>query len=89
MAEKIWMVGGSTGKYLDRREWVVDAWRSEEEAKARVRFLTEKMQELGATPSMDWGEREKVTSKMRKHDAAFLYDFPGTSYYICEMDLKP
>lgn len=77
MSETIWVVGGSTGEYSDRTEWVVDAWRSEAEAQARVTFLTEKMQELGITHHMDWEIREQAVEKMREHVLAFAARDPG------------
>ncbi len=89
MSEKIWMVGGTTGEYSDRTEWVVDAWRSEVEAQARIAFLTNKMQELGISRRMDYDIRQEAVEKMRQFDEAFSHDYTGTSYYICELELKP
>lgn len=92
MSEKIWMVGGTTGEYSDRTEWVVDAWRSEAEAQARVKFLTEEMQRLGITgsePDRYEDSHEARRKEMRKHDRGFHDDYTGTSYYLCEMELKP
>lgn len=89
MSEKIWMVGGTTGEYGDRTKWVVDAWRSEAEAQARVKFLTDKMQELGVDYRAEWDARRKAEDAMREFDPAFSNDYTGTSYYICELELKP
>ena len=90
MSETIWMVGGTTGEYSDRTEWVVDAWRSKAEAKARVLFLTTKMQELGISTleryRTPW---ERAVDEMKKTDPDFSNDYTGTSYYLCELELKP
>jgi hypothetical protein len=82
------MVGGTSGEYSDRTEWVVDAWRSEIEAQARVTELKRFMQEIGIDWHK-WEDRERAIKKMRKHDAAFQLDYTGTEYYICELELKP
>ena len=91
MSEKIWMVGGTTGEYSDRSEWVVDAWRSEEEAQARVTHLNTRMLELGMnTKKFRYSPAyEKAMEEMRKTDIAFQNDYTGTEYYICELELKP
>ena len=95
MSEKIWMVGGTTGEYSDRTEWVVDAWRSEAAAQARVVELKRFMQEIGCGRDRDdylrggWQEREKRDEEMRKHDPGFQQDYTGVEYYICELELKP
>jgi hypothetical protein len=91
MSEKIWMVGGTTGEYSDRTEWVVDAWRSEQEAKDRVQELTRLMQEIGVPRGgfMQYEERGPKEDEMRKHDPAFQCDYTGSEYYICELELKP
>lgn len=92
MSEKIWMVGGTTGEYSDRTEWVVDAWRSEAEAQARVVELTKAMQRLGITgrePDRYMEAHERRREEMQKLDPSFMDDYTGTSYYICEMELKP
>jgi len=94
VSEKIWMVGGTTGEYSDRTEWVVDAWRSEAEAQARVGELKRLMQEIGFPNSSVWdhlssAEQEKRYDEMKKHDPAFRNDYTGTEYYICELELKP
>lgn len=92
MAEKIWMVGGTSGEYSDRTEWVVDAWRSEAEAKARVEELKRRYLELGGDSMYrieDWDERQKTYDKMRETDPAFQADYTGTEWYVCELELKP
>jgi hypothetical protein len=90
MSEKIWMVGGSTGEYSDRVEWAVDAWRSEAEAQARVKFLDDKMRELGLCDSRDdYDIRDQKELAMRAFDPAFSCDYTGSHYYICELELKP
>ena len=92
MSEKIWMVGGTTGEYSDRTEWVVDAWRSESEAQARVVELKRLMQEIGIGSrdnTLTWQEREMREKEMRKHDPAFQHDYTGSEYYTCELELKP
>jgi len=88
--EKIWMVGGTTGEYSDRVEWVVDAWRSESEAQARVRFLDDKMREIGLGAYIDdYDTLGRAELAMRAFDPAFSCDYTGSHYYICEMELKP
>lgn len=90
MSEKIWMVGGTTGEYSDRTEWVVDAWRTEQEAQNRVKFLKARMQELGLTGGNRHSEKYRTAEKeMRKEDKAFQSDYTGTEYYLCELELKP
>jgi hypothetical protein len=86
------MVGGTTGEYSDRTEWVVDAWRSEAEAQARVAELTEAMQRFGITgrePDRYGDSHAARRKEMRKLDPAFDDDYTGTSYYINELELKP
>lgn len=89
MSEKIWMVGGTTGEYSDRMEWVVDAWRSEKEAQDRVVYLQQKMQELGIEKIPYGTKRDEAMKQMHKEDPAFYYDYTGTEYYVCELELKP
>jgi len=90
VSEKIWMVGGSTGEYSDRQEWVVDAWRSEGKAQARVKHLEARMQELGVNTLQRYSDKwNRACAEMVKDDPAFSCDYTGTSYYICELELKP
>lgn len=90
MAEKIWIVIGQSGQYSDGEEWIVDAWRSEQAAQARVEQLERTLRELGAdTMSMDAESVELLTGKMLKHDPEFVFGYPGSRYFFKSCELKP
>ena len=90
MSQPIWMVGGTTGEYSDRTEWVVDAWRTEAEAQERAVFLKRRIEELGIATVERYGKKyEKAIADMKKEDVAFQNDYTGTEYYVCELELKP
>lgn len=88
--KKIYVVGGTSGEYSDRTEWLVDAWETRQAAEARVVELKTLLQKLGITTYFDeWSDEGKaLIAKMRKEDPAFQYDYTGTDYYVSECDLK-
>ena len=86
---QIWIVMGSTGEYSDRGEWVVEAARTEEAAKARVTRLEGLLRELGAE-SGDYDTRRAARDGMRSHaegDPHCDIDYTGTRYWFepCEL----
>jgi hypothetical protein len=85
----IYAVIGVTGEYSDRREWAVDAWRTEVKARARVESLARRIQELGITRDSRYtdGYDEKVKT-MRESDPEFDHDYTGTDYYVVPIELK-
>lgn len=87
---KIWLVYGETGDYADHHEWVVDAWPTEEQANARVQFLTEKMRELGLNDRSRDGKAGWTAAKkeMRKEDVFFDVDYGGMTYSVGHTELK-
>jgi hypothetical protein len=87
---KIWIVFGTTGEYSDRGEWPVDAYRTEEGAQARVKQLTEALQESGIERMDRWTDPwEKALDAFRAaHDPQFSIDYTGTSWHIVACELR-
>ena len=91
MNEKpIWIVFGTTGEYSDRTEWPVDAWTTKEESIDRVKFLTNKIQELGIRGSLYRFDDDDMIKleKMREFDPSFKSDYTGTTYFFYKTVLK-
>ncbi len=85
MAEKIYVVMGTTGEWSDRTEWTVAAYIDEEEAKKHVELASEKANEeavKGNASSNKWNYQYK-----NEYDKSMQIDYTGTSYFICEVDL--
>lgn len=85
----IYVIVGRTGEYSDRVEWMVEAWSTKEKAVERIKFLEEKLLELGAKDERTpYEERDKIEEIMNQYDPSFRLDYTGTSYYLDAVDLK-
>ena len=89
MAERIWIVMGSTGEYSDRNEWPVAAYREERLALTHVELATARAKELeqwtdGEEP-WRWVDRDKRPAN--EHDPDMQMDYTGTDYYAQSVDL--
>lgn len=91
--ENIWIVFGSTGEYSDRTEWMVDAWRSEDAAKARVTELEAMLLESGLQDADDryCDEYEAAIDALRAKmgDPELSIYYTGTRYYFGQCQLHP
>lgn len=91
MSEKIYVVFGATGEYSDYTEWMVDAWRYEQDAQERIMFLNSKMLEIGINGNTCEfvGRGVEKINKMREHDKSFRVCDVKPEYSIIELELKP
>ena len=83
MAEKIYVVMGTTGEYSDRTEWTIAAYSDEEEAKKHVELATERALIEEANSEINgWDYQPK-----NDYDTGMQIDYTGTGYYINEVEL--
>jgi hypothetical protein len=86
---QIFIIEGFTGIYEDRLHWIVDAWSSEESARARIRELTVLVAPLNRLQAQrDWAQLENAKLAMKKHDSQFSIDTSGTHYRFITCELK-
>lgn len=91
--KKIYIVGGSTGEYSDRSEWVVCAYTNESDAQAHVTKATEYAKAWEAflktdeCIDMDWSDKEAAMKKANPVDPAFDCDYTGTRYTYWAVEL--
>lgn len=84
---RIYIIQGATGEYSDRAEWLVGAFKNEDEAKkfvieaeeiSRVHFINYKASE----------SKFKYSNNATSHlDPQFKLDYTGTFYNIIETEL--
>jgi hypothetical protein len=91
---KIWIVHGSAGEYSDRGEWLVEAHKTEDAAKARVAALDALLLEHGykhgdGPNDGDWKARMARREAFAKlaRDPRFSSDYTGTTYWVAECEL--
>lgn len=91
---KIWIVQGTSGEYSDRGEWIVDAWPTEDAAKARVAALDALLLEHGYKHGGGSSDGDYLTQRARMDafkvlagDPCFSADYTGTSYWLTECEL--
>jgi hypothetical protein len=90
---KIYVVIGQTGEYSDRSEWVVAAYRSEEDAKAHVVAATANADAWHAFAQscegmdMEWSEQNERKKSANPLDPFFECDYTGTRYTYQPVDL--
>ncbi len=87
---KIYIVQAQTGEYSDHREWIVQAFRTEEAAKNRVIQLEALMKLYGVDKYVDWETERAGTQSVREDengDPNFDIDYTGTSYYYVSCEL--
>ena len=101
---KIYIVMGMTGEYSDHTEWLVCAYKTEEEAKHRVIELELLLKSHGVLDDgnrihgvLDDGNRidfkglnkvREIIKKLPDGDESFQCDYTGTQYYYEETELK-
>jgi hypothetical protein len=95
MNQYIYVVVGSTSEYSDRQEWVVGAYRNEENAQRRVVELDNLMRLYGydsiENNTLKYEELDQLLEAMRENpngDSNFLIDYNGTRYYYYRIELK-
>lgn len=87
---EIFIVKGVTGIYEDRTEWIVDAWRDEASARARVVELTMLAATLNRMCARrEWDNLAQAKERMMMHDPSFSIDTSGTHYRFISCRLKP
>lgn len=89
MNKQVWLLVGSTGEYSDHQEWFVGYYTKEEDARARVEFLSAKARQLYVSEDnliTDWRSREKNVQEMRKYDPGFVCDYTGSNYNIYPLE---
>jgi hypothetical protein len=96
MSATIYVVMGNSGEYSDFQEWIVDAWHTEDKAKARVAELEHLIRVHRVAyddfRDVEWNERQNRTEAMRNDpngDPGFDVDYTGTNYHYCIATLKP
>ena len=86
---EIFIVEGFTGIYEDRLHWIVDAWSTEESARARIRELSGLVSPLNKLEAQrEWAQLEQAKQGMKKHDPQFSIDTSGTHYRFITCQLK-
>lgn len=84
---KIWIVEGSTGEYSDRTDWVVCAYRTEEQAQEHAWKAMLRAKELA---KINWNHyKDKFKNVVNEYDLKMRLDYStGTVYYHFECELK-
>jgi hypothetical protein len=72
----LWLVHGSCGEYSDRCEWVVCAYRSEEEAKKHTQLAQARADALKRQYENAW----KMPANANEYDPQMQTDYTGTFY---------
>lgn len=92
MTNQIYIVQGSTGEYSDHTEWVIAAYRKEEEAQAHVAAATARARELKVDPGSDgrikdWYQKRKSAERQNQFDPQMQIDYTGVYYTYYPVDL--
>lgn len=90
---KIYVVQGSTGEYSDHREWLVCAFKEEQQAKNFVVQLTQEANTMLAKYKhrYDWkcGKSGRMFDReLPPNDHFFDCDYTGFNYTYCDVELK-
>ncbi len=76
----IYVVGGGTGEYSDRTEWIVAAFTD----KAMGQEMVLRCEKFAPKEGMDYMAREKAKNP---YDPNMRSDYTGTTYYLMEVPL--
>lgn len=83
--ETIYVVTGATGKWSDRTEWMVAAYRDERLAMEHVTKADEAARVIEGNLG---GRRWDVSDGISPYDPYMLMDYTGTHYYYEPMKLR-
>lgn len=78
---KIYVVMGVTGYYDDREEWPVVAFAKRNDAQIRVLQAKERADEICSQ------QHKRGVNMVNEYDPRMKMEYPGTTYYIMEVDL--
>jgi len=95
----IYVVKGSTGEYSDRTEWLVKAFRTEQEAKDHIIAVEVYMKMHGINLDGNVSNNDATGVSMSRWDMVqsvegnpvdpnFQLDYTGTRYYVEQVELK-
>ena len=87
MSETIYLVSGSTGEYSDRRDWVVRAFRSKENAQGFVVTCENFVQKHWPDGDKSYYEHPFSCKHEGGPDPSVHMDYTGTEYSIEEVEL--
>lgn len=91
---KIYVVIGSTGEYSDRNEWLIKAFRDEEDAKFLVTNATNRANQIYTLATEeDWAfhkvyEPDENPSYFNEYDPSMQMEYTKTIYYYKEVELE-
>lgn len=80
----LWIVEGSSGEYSDRRDWVVCAYRTEEEAKRHAERAQARSEELRRKHDTYWD----IPAGANEWDPQESHDCTGTRYTHSMTELR-
>ncbi len=80
---KIYIVGGTTGAYSDRTDWVVCAYTDSEQAETHVRNAMLRAKEIEKSRE----SRYTAVRGINEFDPEMRMDYTGTEYYTVETEL--
>lgn len=80
------VIGGATGEYSDRDEWLVAAYLSKLLAEQRVSDCERRARELKVLANGDTDVDYRAVGK-NEHDPSMHVDYTGVRYYLAEVDL--
>lgn len=84
LLEHLWIVEGSSGEYSDRRDWVVCAYRTEEEAKRHAARAQARSEELRRKHDTYWN----IPAGANEWDPQESHDYTGTRYTYSMTELR-
>ena len=80
----IYVIGGTTGEYSDRSDWIVCAYRDKALADLHVHNAQIRAIEINKTRE----SRYAAPKGANEFDPHMQMDYTGTEYYLTECELK-
>lgn len=88
--EKVWIVQGSTGEYSDHDEWVICAYRTQEQANTHAVLAAARAREIqkAADGEMVFSWDLERLGMFNEYDKDMRIDYTGVNYQVIEVELR-
>lgn len=87
----IYIVQGTTGEYSNRNDWLVCAYRTQEQADEHASKATHRAKEIQEQVHKDgcrYTDREREIWRTNEYDPDMQMDYTGTLYIVMETELR-
>ena len=98
MSKSVWVLRGTTGEYSDRTDWIVAAYKKEDDAVKTQQDLSDLFAKMWKEVNGYWWEVEfnettpepikTLWDTIKKIDSQITVDYTGVSWWVTEVELR-